>query len=117
MKKIILVYTAIIATLFASGYSWYNSEYKGSAHYIKIYDNYVPTEKQIHEGGKKIIEYTYSMQGFDEKGNSQKLKFSTTYKIQPYSYLEVFYNKEKKAMDWIRCDRNEIPRKALDRIE
>jgi uncharacterized protein (TIGR01655 family) len=117
MKKIILVYVAVIFLLFASGYSWYTSEYKGSDYYVRIRSNYAPTEKEIYEKDRKIIQYTYSVQGFDEKGNSQALKLSTTHKIKSHSYFEVFYNKGKKSTDWIGRDRSEIPRNALERIE
>ncbi|WP_285141070.1 YxeA family protein [Lactococcus petauri] len=66
---------------------------------------------------EKTIKYTYLVQGYDEKGNNQTLKFSTIYKIKPYTYLEVFYNKEKGSIDWIGRDRSEIPKNALEYLQ
>lgn len=117
MKKIILLYSAVLLALGASGYSWYKSQYKGDNYYVRIYDKNSPIEKEIYDKGRKTIKYTYLVQGYDEKGNNQTLKFSTIYKIKPYTYLEVFYNKEKGSIDWIGRDRSEIPKNELEHLE
>ncbi|MFD2253706.1 DUF1093 domain-containing protein [Lactococcus formosensis subsp. bovis] len=57
------------------------------------------------------------VQGFDEKVDSQTLKFSTFYKIKPYSYLEIFYNEENGSVDWVGRDRSEIPKNALEQLQ
>ena len=117
MKKIILLYSAVLLVIGASGYSWYMSKYKRDNYYVRIHDNKFPIEKEIYDKGRKKIKYTYLVEGYDEKGNNKTLKFSTIYKIKPYTYLEVFYNKEKGSIDWIGRDRSEIPKNALEHLE
>lgn len=117
MKKIILLYSAVCLIIDGSAYSWYQSQYKGDNYYVRIYDEYKLSEKEVYKKGKKVIRYTYIVQGFDEKGDSQTLKLSTFYKIKLYSYLEIFYNKENGSVYWIGRDRSEIPKNALEQLE
>lgn len=117
VKKIILLYSAVFLIIGGSAYSWYKSQYKGDNYYVRIYDAYKPSEKEVYKKGKKVIQYTYTVQGFDEKGDSQTLKFSTFYKIKPYSYLEIFYNEENGSVDWVGRDRSEIPKNALEQLQ
>ncbi|BAV03278.1 hypothetical protein [Lactococcus formosensis] len=97
MKKIILLYSAVFLIIGGSAYSWYKSQYKGDNYYIRIYDEYKPSEKEVYKKGKKVI--------------------STFYKIKPYSYLEIFYNEENGSVDWVGRDRSEIPKNALEQLQ
>lgn len=117
VKKIILLYSAVFLIIGGSAYSWYKSQYKGDIYYVRIYDEYKPSEKEVYKKGKKVIRYTYTVQGFDEKGDRQILKFSTFYKIKSYSYLEIFYNEENGSVDWVGHDRSEIPKNALEQLQ
>ncbi len=117
MRNVLLVFAAVMLFIAASGYSWYISSYKGTNYYGKIYEEYKPVEKKVQHKGKSVTRYTYIIEGFDEKGESQELKFNTYYKIKPETYLEVFSNKNKKVTSWIAHDKSEIPRQPLEEID
>ena len=118
MKRALPLFTVIILITGVSGYSWYISNYEGPNYYVYVHKDYkYEKEKEVSHKGRKEIQYTYSLKGFDEKGKEQELNFTTLCKLKTGVYLEVLYNKEKGTATWEERNRCEIPNNALDQLE
>ena len=117
MKNVFIVFIALIILIGLSGYSWYDSSYRGIIYYSEVYKGVKPVEERVQHIGNRVVQYTYYLRGFDEKGKSQQLKFSTISKVKSGIYLQVFLNKNRKVTSWVACDRSEIPRHILEKID
>ncbi|WP_081168179.1 YxeA family protein [Lactococcus garvieae] len=117
MKKVLLVFAAVILFIGGSGYSWYISNYQGANYYVFISEDCEPTEKEVKHKGRKTTQYTYLLKGYNEKGESQELELKTFYKLIPNTYLEAFSNKNKKVTSWVERSRDEIPRQPWEQLE
>lgn len=117
MKKILLVFSAIILVIGAIAYSSYTSNYKKSSYYVRVpKDNNLINERKVNTKDRKAVQYTYLLKGFDVKGKSKDLKYTTLYKLTPNSYLEVFTNSKNEVVTSVEWKRYQIPKNALKHL-
>ncbi|MCI3861475.1 YxeA family protein [Lactococcus garvieae] len=117
MKKMILVYIGLVLTICASGYSWYNSNYKGNNYYAFISDECKPiTEKETYNQDVQSVQYTYLIKVVNEKGDALELKLNSLSVLKPNTYLEIFHNKKKNTTNWVEVDEDIIPKNALSNL-
>ncbi|HHQ2899419.1 TPA: YxeA family protein [Bacillus cereus] len=73
----------------------------------------------IHEvdGGEKLKRFEYELKGFNEDGEEKKLKFDAEKNLRKEAFLRVHYSKEKGVKTWEEVKKEEIPKKAREKLE
>lgn len=73
----------------------------------------------IHEvdGGEKFKRFEYELEGFNEDGEEKKLKFDAEGNLRKEAFLRVHYSKEKGVKAWEEVKKEEIPKKAREKLK
>ncbi|MED2777503.1 YxeA family protein [Bacillus thuringiensis] len=73
----------------------------------------------LHKGseGEKLKRFEYELKGFNEDGEEKKLKFDAEKNLRKEAFLRVFYSKEKGVKTWEEIKKEEIPKKAREKLE
>ncbi|MED2777022.1 YxeA family protein [Bacillus thuringiensis] len=85
-------------------------------YYVQINTN---GKEVIHEGngGEKFKRFEYELKGLNENGEEKELKFDAEKNLRKEAFLRVFYSKEKGVKTWEEVKKEEIPKKARERLE
>lgn len=85
-------------------------------YYVQINTN---GKEVIHEGseGEKFKRFEYELKGFNEDGEEKKLKFDSEKNLRKEAFLRVHYSKEKGVKTWEEVKKEDIPKKAREKLE
>ena len=77
----------------------------------EVKEYYVKTSS----GDKKGKDYLYTFEGYDEDGNQQTVKKLVDHELKQGRYLKI-YAKGMQGKGWSEVAENEVPTKALQKI-
>lgn len=122
-KKIILILLVIgLGFGVVSGRNYYNERYVGKNYYLQVpEDQDTKLDKLLDNNGKVVDKgKEYRLIGFDKDGNKRELDIIIRGKeedlLQPGEYLRVEASKQI-VLGQERIGRDEVPKKALEKIE
>jgi len=114
-----LIITIIILLIPLAGYQfWYVPNYTGNEYYTFVGNSY----KEIIEkddSGNDYLKYDYHQKSYDKTGNEKLLNFDSALgrPIKANNYLRVTYNnKHQRVMSWEKVNKDQVPRKPLEKI-
>ena len=79
--------------------------------YVQITEDGVKTEEKL-SSGEIFIQYEYSLDGYNKKGDKQKLDFTAAKQLRKDAYLQLFVNDENTVKSYQEVKLEEIPEKA-----
>lgn len=118
MSVISIIIILILISIIIALYLFIKSDYRGDHYYTKI------TKKgkkysETFSDGNKITSYGYSLKAADEHGKTRTLKFNAFDRDKPLkmnAYLLLEYNNKKGVLRWREVAQEEVPEKALAKL-
>ncbi|MFC4652017.1 YxeA family protein [Lactococcus nasutitermitis] len=114
MKKLATI-IVVLALIVGAGFAWYKVSYGGETYYVKITENGKKVMKK-DDTGKSWVFYDYSQKAFNKNGKEKALDFSADHNLRQQAYLKVTDNKTKGVTNWEEVKQNQVPTKALTKL-
>lgn len=80
----------------------------------------ITTDAKIESGvskeGHNYTDYNYELQGFDEKGNEQTVKFDGRKKLRKEAFLRVYYSDKRGVTAWEEVKKDALPAKVKEKL-
>ena len=110
----------LLVLLVLSGASWYGYSYYfgGRDYYTKITET-GETSNSIGSNGESLTSYQYTQKAYDKEG-SETTQEMNEYRKDPLrigAYLKLKVNDRKGVLSWEEVTEQEVPAKALQKIE
>lgn len=120
MKKAASIIIGVLVLILASGF-FIETKTTGI---VPLYDKYIaqktpkPYYVKINSTPKEIgsDKYKYTFKGYDENGNEQEIIKVVDRKLRTDAYLRISAY-EKYGEAWIEVQPDEVPTKALDKLQ
>lgn len=115
-KKIMIAFFAVILLAFG-GYKLIEAYFfSGEDYYVQVTTD---GKKEVFSAsGTSLVDYQYSLTGYNDEGSAKKLSFSTVQEqpLRKMAYLKVTYNDKKGVTSYQEVKASALPEKAKEKL-
>ncbi|MGO2629857.1 MAG: YxeA family protein, partial [Enterococcus italicus] len=115
-KKIMVAFFAVILLAFG-GYKLIEAYFfSGEDYYVQVTTD---GKKEVFSAsGTSLVDYQYSLTGYNDEGSAKKLSFSTVQEqpLRKMAYLKVTYNDKKGVTSYQEVKASALPEKAKEKL-
>lgn len=118
MKKLAIVLGVLAVLLFGGMTVAQKVIMGGESYYVQV-TNEGQREETKDDNGSTMVEYKYTLPGYDEDGKQKDLEFSA-FKDRPLrteAYLKITWNEKKGVTSWEEVKKTDVPKKAMKQLE
>ena len=115
-KRIMVAFFAVILLAFG-GYKLIEAYFfSGEDYYVQVTTD---GKKEVFSAsGTSLVDYQYSLTGYNDEGSAKKLSFSTVQEqpLRKMAYLKVTYNDKKEVTSYQEVKASALPEKAKEKL-